>query len=527
MHGKPLILGSLLLAAFAINLDTTIVNVALPTLVRELHASTTELEWIVDAYNLAFAALVLAAGNLGDRVGRKRVLLAGLAVFGIATVAGGLGTSPGELIAARAVMGLGAALIFPATLSLLTNVFTERGERARAIGLWGATTGVGIAVGPIVGGWLLEHFSWSSVFYALAPIAALGALLVMTSVPTSRDPQAPPADRAGLVLSTAAMALLIYTIIEAPNHGWTAPRSVAGFALTLTLIAGFVGWERRARAPMLDVGLFRNARFSAASGAVTITFFSLMGFIFLVTLYFQFLKGYGPLSTGIRLLPVATTVGITSVVGTRLAVRSGTKLVVAGGLVALAAGLAWTSSAATSTSYLTIAGQMVLIGAGIGLTSAPATESIMGAVPTAKAGVGSAINDATRILGATLGVAVIGSIYASVYASRLGSALPRQLPPTAAAVAQQSVGAAFQTAAQLDTAHQTTLARTLHDTAANAFFDGFSVACLVAAGVALAGAVMAAALIPAQPPQPGAAPLGEEPRSTAAGPGASCAETVA
>src|SRR4051795_9390334 len=208
MQRKGLILGSLLLAAFAINLDTTIVNVALPTLVRELHTSTTQLEWIVDAYNLVFAALVLAAGNLGDRVGRKGVLLAGLGVFGAATIAGGLGESPGALIAARAVMGLGAALIFPATLSLLTNVFTERGERARAIGLWGATAGVGIAAGPIVGGWLLEHYSWPSVFLALAPVALLAAVLIAVGVPTSRDPQALPPDRAGVVLSTAAMAAL-------------------------------------------------------------------------------------------------------------------------------------------------------------------------------------------------------------------------------------------------------------------------------------------------------------------------------
>src|SRR5215212_8801466 len=198
MERKPLILASLLLASFAINVDTTIVNVALPTLVRELHASTTQLEWIVDAYNLLFAAFVLACGNLGDRRGRKGVLLTGLAVFGVATVAGGLGSSPGELIASRAVMGLGAALIFPATLSLLTNVFTERGERSRAIGLWGATTGIGIALGPIVGGWLLEQFSWSSVFFALAPLALVGALLVGVGVPTSRDPQTPRADRAGL-----------------------------------------------------------------------------------------------------------------------------------------------------------------------------------------------------------------------------------------------------------------------------------------------------------------------------------------
>src|SRR5512133_4217659 len=239
-HGKPLILASLVLAAFAINLDTTIVNVALPTLVRELHASTVQLEWIVDAYNLMFAALVLGTGNLGDRLGRKGVLLVGLAVFGAATVAGGLGSNPGELIAARAVMGLGAALIFPATLSLLTNVFTERRERARAIGLWGATTGVGIALGPIVGGWLLERDGWQSVFFALAPIAALAMVLVSVYVPSSRDPEAPPADRPGLVLSTAAMAILIYTIIEAPNEGWESAHSIAGFALAASLLIAFV-----------------------------------------------------------------------------------------------------------------------------------------------------------------------------------------------------------------------------------------------------------------------------------------------
>jgi EmrB/QacA subfamily drug resistance transporter len=489
MTRKPLVLGALLLAAFVINVDTTIVNVALPTLVRELHASTTELEWIVDAYNLVFAAFVLASGNLSDRVGRKGVLLAGLGVFGAASMAGALGSSAGEVIAARAVMGLGAALIFPATLSLLTNVFTERGERARAIGLWGATTGVGIAVGPIVGGWLLERFSWSSVFYALVPIAAAAALLVATSVPTSRDPSAPPADRAGLVLSSAGMAMLVYTIIEAPNHGWGSARTVAGLGIAAAVLVAFVFWERRARAPMLDVALFRNPRFSAASAAVTITFFSLMGFIFLVTLYFQFLKGYGPFSTGLRLLPVATLVGITSVAGTRLAVRSGTKLVVAGGLLSLAAGLLWASTASETTSYLTIAGQMVLIGSGIGLTSAPATESIMGAVPRAKAGVGSAVNDATRILGATLGVAVIGSVYASLYRSRLDAM--EGIPE----VARRSVGAAFEAATKLGGAN----GAVLHDAASTAFFHGFEVACVVAAAVAVAGAAMAVALLPAQP----------------------------
>jgi predicted MFS family arabinose efflux permease len=402
-------------------------------------------------------------------------------------------------------MGLGAALIFPATLSLLTNVFVERRERARAIGLWGASTGIGIAVGPIVGGWLLEHFSWSSVFIALLPVAAAAAALVALAVPDSRDPDAPPADRLGLIASTTAMAALIYTIIEAPQRGWGAALTVAGLVLSAVLFAAFIAHERRVRIPMLDVGLFRNPRFSAASAAVTITFFSLMGFIFVITLYFQFLKGYGPLSTGVRLLPVATLVGISSVLGTRLAVRSGTKLVVAGGLLSLATGLAWAATNSATTDYTTIAGAMVFIGAGIGLTGAPATESIMGAVPEAKAGIGSAINDATRITGGTLGVAVIGSIYASLYSSRLGKLLPSALPPDLAAGAHRSVGTAFGTAAQLGATGQTGLATSLHEAASTAFFHGFEAAVLAAAGIALAGSVMALVLIPSQPPSVSAA----------------------
>src|ERR671929_1419424 len=217
---KPLTLVSLLLAAFAINLDTTIVNVALPTLVRQLHASNSQLQWVVDAFNLLFAASVLAMGSLSDRFGRKGMLLAGLSVFGVASLAGGLMDNPGQVIAARAVMGVGAAMVFPSTLSLISNVFTERGERARAIGLWGAITGAAIALGPIVGGWLLQLSDWRSIFFAMTPVAAVAGVLAARFVPTSRDPRAPRIDRAGFVLSTAMVALLVYTIIEAPGHGW-------------------------------------------------------------------------------------------------------------------------------------------------------------------------------------------------------------------------------------------------------------------------------------------------------------------
>jgi hypothetical protein len=295
------------------------------------------------------------------------------------------------------------------------------------------------------------------------------------------------------------VALLVYTIIEAPNHGWGSARTIGSFALAAALAAVFVTWERRTDHPMLDLSLFANPRFTAASVSVSISFFALSGFIFLVTQYFQFLKGYGPLSTGVRLLPVASCVAISSILGARLAVRVGTKLVVASGLFLMAAFYVWVTTAAVATGYGTIAAQMVVLGTGMGLTSAPATEAIMGVVPKAKAGVGSAVNDATRLLGGTLGVAVIGSVYASLYSSRLTSALPVGSPANIVRAAHASVGAALTAAGKLAHAGHPALATTIHNAATSAFFNGFHAANFVSAGVAAAGAVIALALLPAQP----------------------------
>jgi EmrB/QacA subfamily drug resistance transporter len=486
-------LAVLCLAAFIINLDTTIVNIALPSLVRQLDASTRELQWIVDAYTLTFAALVLAAGSLGDRYGRKGALLTGLVVFGSATAVGGLVDSSGALIAVRAVMGVGAALIFPATLAIIANLYTERGERARAIGLWGAMTGLGVALGPITGGWLLERFWWGSVFVAMAPVAAVAFLGGVLFVPTSRDPATPPVDLGGLALSTVAVGTLVFTIIEAPERGWTAPDTVVGFALTAAVTAVFVAWEGRRTHPMLDVSLFRNLRFSAASGSIMTIFFALAGFVFLITQYFQFLKGYGPLGTGLRILPVAICIAIGSVVGVRLSVTAGNKAIVATGLTLVGVSFAWVSTASTATPYLEIVGQMVLAGVGMGLTTAPATEAIMGVVPKEKAGMGSAVNDATRELGATLGVAIIGSVYASRYASGIEGAAG-SLPAPALDTATDSIGAALTVAGQLGPAGQPLL-----EASHAAFFDGFQVGCLVAATVLIAGAAFAARFLPSRP----------------------------
>jgi hypothetical protein len=309
----------------------------------------------------------------------------------------------------------------------------------------------------------------------------------------------PPLDRLGLALSTVTIGLLVYTIIEAPGRGWSAPATLAGFAAAAIALAVFIIWERRVDEPMLDVGLFTNLRFSAASGAVTVAFFTLLGFIFLITMYFQFLHGYSPLSTGVRLLPVALSLGVASTVGPRLALRLGNNRVVGTGLTLMALGFAWISRSSAHTTYVETVGQMLVTAGGLGLATAPATEAIMGVVPKEKAGVGSAVNDATRELGGTLGVAVIGSIFASLYVHGLQSSRAASVIPAALlARSKESVGAALLGARQLATSNPHA-ANLLRHAAQSAFFDGFKAGCLVAAGVALAGATFVAMVLPARP----------------------------
>ncbi|GLL08339.1 MFS transporter [Dactylosporangium matsuzakiense] len=484
-----LALAVLCLSSFTINLATMIVNVSLPTLTRELSASTDDLLWIVDVFNLVFAAFVLAAGSLSDRFGRKGALMTGLVTY----LAGSLGSawsgSAGALIGWRALAGLGAAVIFPTTLSIISNLFRDRTQRARAIGLWGATSGVAVAAGPIVGGALLKSYWWGSAFLVCAVIAAIALALTAFTVPTSRDPSAPRLDIGGLVLSTATLGLVVYTIINAPDRGWAGVATLGGFAGSAVLGAAFVVLERRVAQPMLDVSLFTNLRFTAASGAVTITSFALFGFIFLIAQYFQFVLHYGVLEAGLRQIPVALAVAISSILGTRLAVRIGTKTVVTAGLLLMALGYLWVSRVDEHTAYVTIALQMLVVGAGIGLTSAPATEAIMGVVPPARAGVGSAVNDATRELGGTLGVAVVGSVALSVYRDRLaGGGLDAGLVSRA----QQSLGAAAATARA---AAQPALLRLAED----GFLSGLAIGCYVAGGVTLVGAVLTLLWLPVHP----------------------------
>lgn len=481
-------------AVFITTLDGLIVNIALPTLSVELGASNRQLQWIVDAYLLVFTGLLLAAGGLGDRFGRRRLLIIGLALFGFTSAYSAFAGSANELILGRALMGIGAAAIFPATLAIITSMFTVPKERAAAIGIWSAVSGMGVAAGPVAGGWLLENFWWGSVFLVNIPIVLVAIPATMLLVPESREQGAPRLDWIGAAVSVAALGALVFTIIEAPVFGWLSPLTLTGFAISCVLLAAFVWWELRIEHPLLPVRIFENMRFSAASVSVTSAFFALFGFVFLITQYFQLVRGYGPLDAGVRTVPVALAIAFASVVSPRLVERVGTKRVVAAGLASMSAGFFWVSFATASTPYIQIVGQMILLGIGLGATTAPATESIMGSLSADKAGIGSAVNDTTRELGGTLGVAVIGSVFSSVYVASLADGPTFQaLTEEARTATEDSVAAAGSVAPSLGVDAPAYLAEV-----SNAFLSGLSVACLTATVVTLAGSAFALRFLPAR-----------------------------
>ncbi|MEO5838757.1 MAG: DHA2 family efflux MFS transporter permease subunit [Acidimicrobiales bacterium] len=489
-----LTLGVLCLSLFVIVMDNTIVNVALPTLVRDLGTSTSQLQWVVDSYTLVFAGLLLAAGSLGDRFGRRGALNVGLVIFGAASAVAAFAGGVNALVASRAVMGVGAALIMPATLSILTNVFTDTRERAIAIALWSAVAGIAVALGPVSGGFLLEHFWWGSVFIINIPVVAVALVAGRILVPTSRDPAAPRIDWGGALLSIVGLTALVWSIIEAPERGWTSSGVVSGFVVAIVVLTAFVQWELRSAEPMLDLRFFTNARFTAASAAITLIAFALFGFIFMATQYLQFILGYSALAAGVHTLPFAGAVILTAPLSSKLVDRWGTKLIVSFGLLSFAAGMLNAATTTIDSTYSRVFLSMVLLGGGMGLASAPATESIMGSLPKAKAGVGSAVNDTTRELGGVFGVAIIGSVMSSLYSARLGDKLDGSVPAPALDAAKESMGAALAVGNQIGGSDGARIV----DAAREAFVHAMTRASLVTAAFSVLGAIVALRWLPAR-----------------------------
>ncbi len=473
------------LSLLVVVIDNTVLNTALPTIARVLHAGTSSLQWVTDAYTLCFAALLIPAGALGDQYGRRRSLIAGLAVFALGSLAASLTSSTSVLVATRVVMGLGGAFVMPATLSILNDVFPPR-ERPQAIAAWSAVAGIGIVIGPTLGGLLLSHFWWGSVFLVNVPLAALAVFGVVRTVPETAAPGRRRLDVTGTVLVAGALFALVDAIIEAPTRGWMAPATLAEAIGGLAALAVFVLWELRVEHPLVDLRVFRSALFSAAAGSVTIVFFALFGSLFLLTQYLQLVHGYSPLSAGVRALPFALAMGAASPFSTRLAQRLGLRVVIPAGMALMGVGLLDLSTAGVHTTYPPLALAVAVMGAGMGLVMAPASTTIMTAVPAHQSGAGSAVNDTVREVGGALGVAVVGSVASAAYRTHLGVLLAAHHAPAAiGTIAAGSIAAADAVGARLGGAGGRLLVAAAHESFTNAMATGMH----WSVGVALGGAV--------------------------------------
>ena len=473
-------------------IDETILNVAIPSLQRDLGASASSLLWIVNSYMLVFSGLLLTMGGVGDRFGRARMLRYGLTVFALSSLGAALAQSPAQLIGARAIMGMVGAMMMPATLAVIVNVFEEK-EKPKAIAIWAMMAGIGVALGPILGGALLKYFYWGSVFVVNVPIAVVAIAASLFLVPDSRDPNKRPLDNPGALLSMGAVSALILAIIEGPGWRVASPLLAITVATAIVLGLGFVLRERQAAYPLLDLALFRLPRFSTGAAAVSLALFSMVGFIFGFTQYLQFVQGHTPLAAGIRFLPAAGGFMFGAIASEELVRRFGTTRVVVAGLVIMTATMPLVLLWEVNTSYLVIGPIVAMISLGVGLVFAPAAEAVMGAVEAAKAGVGSAMNDVTQMLAGAFSIAVVGSVMYAIYAARLGDAVA-SLPAEAGEIARDSIGAAVQLAATLPQEN----ALALSVAAKSAFTDALGLAVLVGAGFSLVGILIVARFMPAR-----------------------------
>ncbi|KUJ39708.1 MFS transporter [Streptomyces sp. MI02-2A] len=491
-------LGALVASMLVLGFDMTILNVALPTMARDLGASTGEQQWMADAYIVVFAALMLPAGLLGDRFGRRRMLVAGLAVFLAGSLAGALVDDVTSVIVARAVMGIGGALVMPLTLAVLPSLFGPD-ERPRAVGAVSAASALGLPLGPIIGGWLLDHFWWGSVFLINVPMAAIGITACVLLLPETRDPSAPKVDAVSTALTAAGLGVLIYAIIEAPDRGWGDPLILGLFAAAAVLITLLVVRERRSVRPMLDLSLLAHRGFLANTFAATLVMFVLSGLMFVLPQYLQAVLGHDALATGVRMLPMMGGLLVAARGSAPVVARFGPRAVISSGLVVLAFAAFLGSRTTVHDGYGFTALWLSIAGLGFGFAVVPAMDAALGALPRDRAGSGSGLLMTVRQVGGAIGIALLGSLLASTYADRLDtSALPRTVAPTAS----DSVVGAHVVASRLGD-------RALAASADAAYVHGMGLVLLVSGIAALATALLAAALVPN--PKPEAALPGEVP----------------
>jgi DHA2 family multidrug resistance protein-like MFS transporter len=493
------ILAILCLVVIIVVIDNTIVNVALPVLSRDLHASNSSLQWIVDAYSLPFAGLLLAGGGLSDRLGRKRVMQTALVAFGAFSLLAAFSHSVPTLLVARALMGASAAFIFPATLSTLTTAFEDLSERAKAFGVWGAASGVAIAIGPVVGGLLLVHFWYGSIFLINAPLVFIAVMASNYVVPESKSPLRRRLDFVGLDLGTSGVTLLTLAIIQGPSWGWHSVTTLTLFAVAILALVTFIVYELRRVGPLLDVRVFTNRTFSASAGAIAINYFALFGFIFLITQYFQLIRGYTALSAGIHTLPFAAVVMVATPLGAIASLRVGARYVVATGLLIVGAALAWGGTIAAHASYFgPVIAVMVLLALGFSLVNAPSTASLMSTLRPDQVGAGSAVNETTRELAGSMGVAVVGSVFSSLFAPGVRAALARFVGH-GLTNAQLRVASSSTRAAQLTVSHFPQALRPgLNASVTNAFMQGLHRGCFVAGAAAVIAAVLVLSYLPSR-----------------------------
>ncbi len=505
--GRWWMLGVTCLSVVVVNLDLTILNVALPDISGALHAGTGDLQWLVDAYSLVFAGVMLPAGMAGDRLGRKRLLLAGLAVFLAASLWCALSVSAGELIAARALMGLGAGIVFPLSLAVVSAAFGDD-DRPTAIGILTAGVALALPLGPVLGGLLLQHFSWHSVFWINVPAACLALAAGAVLMPESRNPAAPPLDVAGALLSPAAVTCLVWGVINGQGHGWTAVPTWGLLAGAAVLLAAFIAREHRSANPVIDPALFRDRRFTWGTAATIAVSVALYAILFVFPQYLQSVLGDGPASAGLRLLPMMGGLLVAGGMAGTAVRAAGTSLTVAAGLAVLAGGLVVLSQIHLATGYAVVAAGLALCGLGTGASIGAAMDAVMVAAGGGEAGIGASVNSALRNTGGAITVAVAGSVLSAGYGRALGPALAA-LPARDAAIARASVNQAVQIAGRLPSGGPA-----LRAAAGTAFLHGMSSVMLICAAVAVAAILTSLRYLPGRA-APGAAPSAQSPATAA------------